>query len=115
MFDGHGPLGHKVSQNVRDNLPSKLSSLLKHTLGSQINNGRRIDNLSSINSGEHDHDLHHDPIYKSVKQSILQSFKGMDEDLEIDDVIDSFCSGTTAVTALKKVRVSIRTIFRNEG
>ncbi|KAK1398139.1 PPM-type phosphatase domain-containing protein [Heracleum sosnowskyi] len=104
VFDGHGPSGHKVAQNVRDNLPSKLSSMLKHTLVSQIKYDRS-DDLSSINSGEHVHNVHHhDPIYKSVKQSILQSFKGMDEDLEIDDVIDSFCSGTTAVTVLKKGR-----------
>lgn len=103
MFDGHGPLGHKVAQSVRDNLPSKLSSMLKHTPVSQINCSRKIDDLSSINSDEHVHNVHHDPIYKSVKKSIIQSFKGMDEDLKIDDVIDSFCSGTTAVTVLKKV------------
>lgn len=100
VFDGHGPLGHKVAQNVRDKLPSRLSSMLKHMNVSQINHSSMIDDLSSTNSD----DIHHDPTYNSVKNSILQSFKGMDEDLELDDVIDSFCSGTTAVTVLKKGR-----------
>ncbi|MED6199768.1 hypothetical protein PIB30_079007 [Stylosanthes scabra] len=29
VFDGHGPLGHKVSQYIRDNLPSKRSAAIK--------------------------------------------------------------------------------------
>lgn len=92
VFDGHGPVGHKVAQNVRDNLPSKLSSTLKRTI---------INDLSSNNSDVND--VQHDPLYNSVKQSIIQSFRGMDEDLDIHDVIDTFSSGTTAVTALRKV------------
>ena len=29
VFDGHDPLGHRLSQCIRDNLPSKLSAPIK--------------------------------------------------------------------------------------
>lgn len=106
MFDGHGPLGHKVAQYVRDNLPSKLSSTLKHTSVGQIDQSSMIDD---INFDDHVQDIHHELVYNSVKESILQSFKGTDEDLEVDYDIDSFCSGTTAVTVLKKVQFDYAT------
>ncbi|KOM57981.1 hypothetical protein LR48_Vigan11g101400 [Vigna angularis] len=31
VFDGHGPLGHKFSQSIRDKLPSKLSASIKQS------------------------------------------------------------------------------------
>eukprot|EP00262_Sarcandra_glabra_P006952 TRINITY_DN1950_c0_g2_i1.p1 TRINITY_DN1950_c0_g2~~TRINITY_DN1950_c0_g2_i1.p1 ORF type:complete len:135 (-),score=47.67 TRINITY_DN1950_c0_g2_i1:250-654(-) len=39
VFDGHGPLGHKVACHVRDVLPSKLSSLFKKQLEPYDDNG----------------------------------------------------------------------------
>lgn len=59
--------------------------------------------MDDLNSDDHVQDIHHDPVYNLVKESILQSFKGMDEDLEVDYVIHSFYSGTTAEMELKKV------------
>ncbi|KAL2926683.1 putative protein phosphatase 2C 65 [Bienertia sinuspersici] len=51
VFDGHGPCGHKVARNVRDQLPTKLK---------------------------------------------------VDKELSHDPSIDSYCSGTTAVTVVKQ-------------
>ncbi|CAN4126233.1 unnamed protein product [Withania somnifera] len=89
VFDGHGPSGHKVARYVRDSLPSKLSS----------------SNMISKNSIKRDaekEDESDNPIFAAWKDKFLNCFKEMDEELEGDGSIESYCSGTTAVTLVKQ-------------
>lgn len=100
MFDGHGPSGHMVARHVRDILPSKLSAALKQL---PFNTSNNADDSSSDNIDDHGDNNDHGPVYSSVKASLIQSFKVTDEILEDEPMIESYSSGTTAVTVLKKV------------
>jgi len=42
-------------------------------------------------------------VFYSWKTSFLRSFKDVDKELSLDASIDSYCSGTTAVTVVKQV------------
>lgn len=44
-------------------------------------------------------------VFTTLKESFLKAFKAMDKELKLHPNIDCFCSGTTAVTALKQVRL----------
>lgn len=99
VFDGHGPSGHKVARFVRDTLPSKLSWLFRdsHIHGKTWSNqdhgsDQKVTNLDDSK----------DPILRSWKASITESFKEVDEDLEADSSIDSYGSGTTSVSVLRQ-------------
>lgn len=92
VFDGHGPSGHKVARYVRDTLPSKLSS-------SNVISANRWD-------AEKD-DESNNPVFDAWKDKFIMSFKEMDEELEGDGSIESYCSGTTAVTLVKQVKENI--------
>lgn len=98
VFDGHGPSGHKVSQYVRDALPSKLSKSFKHPrFSSNVDQDLKCENINgSVDNS-------HGPLYSLVKASLVESFKVMDDALEANSKIESYCSGATAVTVLKKV------------
>lgn len=105
VFDGHGPEGHKVARCVRDNLPSKLSQVIKIY---QLNTGifSDIDVGSELyeNVGHrHKKKASKDMPLSSWEASYVKSFKEMDEELGLDNTIDSFCSGSTAVTVVKQV------------
>ncbi|XP_019187571.1 PREDICTED: probable protein phosphatase 2C 65 [Ipomoea nil] len=84
VFDGHGPSGHRVAQFIRDRLPSKLSV------------------ASKDNSQDFEKDIHHHPLFSKWKSTFPQSFKDIDNALEGEEKIDSFSSGTTAVTLIKQ-------------
>lgn len=99
VFDGHGPSGHKVSQYVRNVFPSKLAESFKHP---RFNASCIDEDLKSENVDD-PVDENHGPLYSLVKASLVESFKVMDEALETNGKIESYCSGTTAVTVLKKV------------
>lgn len=92
VFDGHGPSGHKVARYVRDSLPSKISSLLKES-----------NNVSEITSTENGDESDQNPLFAATKAAFLKSFKEMDEELEKEPSIESYSSGTTAVTLFKQV------------
>ncbi|KAM7526547.1 hypothetical protein LguiA_016449 [Lonicera macranthoides] len=93
VFDGHGPQGHKVARYVRDTLPSKLSSSSK---SHNNNNG-------GGKNGKHGKSDEPNPHFSSSwKSNILKSFQDMDDDLQGKPTIDSYCSGTTAVTVIKQ-------------
>ncbi|XP_065853921.1 probable protein phosphatase 2C 65 [Euphorbia lathyris] len=91
VFDGHGPYGHRVSRLVRETLPWRLSSAIKMF---QVNSIRYNDR----NPGEDDHTL---PL-SSWEATFIKCFKEMDEELSVDASIDSFSSGSTAVTLVKQ-------------
>ncbi|XP_022892114.1 probable protein phosphatase 2C 65 [Olea europaea var. sylvestris] len=85
VFDGHGPSGHKVARYIRDVLPVKISML---------NNKSKANAEGKIGN---DH-----PFLSSWKDKIIKSFQEMDEELEGDASIESYCSGTTSVSILRQ-------------
>ena len=132
VFDGHGPYGHKVARRVRDNLPSKLSKAIEL---SKLNSRKYGDvgllfdkDLTSDDRGDEDEDNDNnststddhensDNINSSVlplsswEACFIKSFKEMDEELGVDSAIDTFCSGSTAVTVVKQVCLFIHSFL----
>ncbi|CAH9103249.1 unnamed protein product [Cuscuta europaea] len=86
VFDGHGPSGHRVAHYIRDRLPSKLSIKSKDC--------DREENLEK--------DVLETPLFSIWKSHFQKSFRDMDNELEGEGRIDSYCSGTTAVTLIKQ-------------
>lgn len=93
VFDGHGPSGHKVAQYIRDHLPQKISSLYNQSLlegkGGEVEDDHRDDSRN--------------PILATWRARLIKCFHEADEELEADASVESYCSGTTSVTVLKKV------------
>ncbi|KAG8500685.1 hypothetical protein CXB51_002823 [Gossypium anomalum] len=83
VFDGHGPSGHKVARHVCDALPLKLSTMHQPRPSAKK---------------EGDKDSSH----KHWEASLIRTFQELDEDLSMEDSLDSYCSGTTAVTIVKQ-------------
>ncbi|KAJ3677595.1 hypothetical protein LUZ60_003319 [Juncus effusus] len=117
VFDGHGPYGHLVAKKVRDSLPLKLCNEWKALLSGEETNQNQNENengnISNTVSSDSEEasTLEEDLIDKEekipevfvpLKQSFLKAFKSMDRDLKFHENIDCFCSGTTAVTVVKK-------------
>ncbi|XP_010683599.2 probable protein phosphatase 2C 65 [Beta vulgaris subsp. vulgaris] len=113
VFDGHGPCGHKVARNARDELPIKLSAAHK-LLQTKSRSTSDVDALyaddddaHSIN-GETNDNLHDgkgsdaELVLHLWKAAFLTSFREVDKELSQDSSIESYCSGTTAVTAVKQ-------------
>lgn len=86
VFDGHGPSGHRVARYVCENLPHKLSSVISEN---------EVDS-SGMNEKE---------MFSSWEASLIRAFEESDEDLILEDSLDSYCSGTTAVTIVKQVYI----------
>lgn len=117
MFDGHGPAGHRVARHVRDSLPSKLSSVIQ-SLQNKGSHRKDPDLVDKDNDGQEngekernedagdswEDDFCHDMLLSSWEASFVKSFKEIDDELSFDSSIDSFCSGSTAVTMVKQVR-----------
>ncbi|CAI8584962.1 unnamed protein product [Vicia faba] len=103
VFDGHGPLGHKVSQFIRDNLPLKLAAAIKMA---QQKANRYYDatdadteTFDDVHNGSH---RHNNISLASWEGCFLKSFDEMDEHLAQEVNTDSYCSGCTAVTLIKQ-------------
>lgn len=95
IFDGHGPWGHVVAKRVRESVPYSLLCNWQETL------------LSSSTSLSMNVDLDRDqniPQYDIWKQSCLKTYAAIDQELKQHARIDSFRSGTTALTIVKQVR-----------
>lgn len=88
IFDGHGPWGHFVANQVREAMPSSLLSTWQHTLLSQASSD--------------DKKLHPFNIWK---HSYLKACAAIDKELQHHRSIDAFYSGTTALTIVKQVRI----------
>ncbi|XP_059648467.1 probable protein phosphatase 2C 34 [Cornus florida] len=91
MFDGHGQWGHYVSKTVRESLPLSLLCTWQETLAE-----------TSLDSGfdmDSDKKLHRFNIWK---QSYLKTCAAVDQELESHGQIDSFYSGTTALTIVRQ-------------
>ncbi|XP_051131485.1 probable protein phosphatase 2C 65 isoform X2 [Andrographis paniculata] len=105
VFDGHGSSGHKVARYIRDFLPAKLYLLLnKSTYG----DGKDADVLdmdmetTPDDDDDDDNDADHNPLFLSWKARLTRCFKEMDQQLEREKSIESYCSGSTTVCLLKK-------------
>ncbi|KAE8702361.1 putative protein phosphatase 2C 65 [Hibiscus syriacus] len=86
VFDGHGPSGHKVARHVCDALPLKLSKM---------------------HQPQHRHrgcakDSEKDNCHKQWEADFIKAFEELDEDLIMEESLDSYCSGATAVTLVKQ-------------
>ncbi|KAI4338914.1 hypothetical protein MLD38_023921 [Melastoma candidum] len=116
VFDGHGPLGHRVARRVRDGLPKKLSMVIESSsrgIGSsdveaevgdkgdkQQTNADEFGREEMADGREEDYG--ENILLSSWEANYVRSFKEMDNELGEDTSIDSYCSGTTAVTIVKK-------------
>ncbi|TYJ19260.1 hypothetical protein E1A91_A09G180600v1 [Gossypium mustelinum] len=101
VFDGHGPLGHKVSRHVRDTLPFKLSSIIKT---SQPNGCTENDAAASAGQsyGKNDSNGVNEDRFSSWEASLIRAFKESDEELNSGLSFNSYNSGSTAVTIVKQ-------------
>ncbi|XP_058223699.1 probable protein phosphatase 2C 34 isoform X1 [Rhododendron vialii] len=91
IFDGHGPWGHYVAKRVRKTMPSSLLSNWQETLAEA--------SLDLDFDLETDKKLHKFNIWK---RSYIRTCAAVDHDLGQHRKIDSFCSGTTALTIVRQ-------------
>ncbi|KAK8501635.1 hypothetical protein V6N12_002373 [Hibiscus sabdariffa] len=91
IFDGHGPWGHFVAKKVRESMPSSLLCNWQETLARA--------------SLDEDIDLESDKKHQRFhiwKHSFLKTCALVDQELEHYRKIDSFHSGTTALTIVRQ-------------
>ncbi|XP_030546987.1 probable protein phosphatase 2C 34 [Rhodamnia argentea] len=91
IFDGHGPWGHYVAKRVRETMPPSLLCNWQETLAQ-----------ASLDPGldlESDKKSHRFDIWKS---SYLKTCAAIDNELGQHRKIDSFYSGTTALTIVRQ-------------
>ncbi|PPE01943.1 hypothetical protein GOBAR_DD01019 [Gossypium barbadense] len=91
IFDGHGPWGHFVAKKVRESMPSSLLCNWQETLA-QASLDPEID-LESDKKHQRFH---------IWKHSYLRTCAAVDHELEQHRKIDSFYSGTTALTIVRQ-------------
>ncbi|XAR56864.1 Phosphoprotein phosphatase [Bertholletia excelsa] len=111
VFDGHGPYGHMVARKVRDSLPVLLYSQWKPNSDSNKSENANATRITDVEESMDDgcwesmeaYENEKLPeMYLPLRQSMLKAFKLMDKELKFNSMIDSFCSGTTAVTLVKQ-------------
>ncbi|KAH7573520.1 hypothetical protein JRO89_XS03G0164100 [Xanthoceras sorbifolium] len=83
IFDGHGPWGHVVAKRVRESVPSSLLCNWQETLTS-----------TSVGMDADQFDI--------WRQAYLKTYAAIDQELKQHTRIDSFRSGTTALTIVKQ-------------
>lgn len=89
VFDGHGPWGHVVAKRVRELMPQTLLCNWQESLA-----------LNSLD--------HVDSMFDIWKKSYINTCASVDQQLQRQsDTIDSFYSGTTALTIVKQVPDSV--------
>lgn len=92
VFDGHGPWGHYVAKMVRESMPSSLLCNWQETLAEVA-----VDSDIDIESEKR---LHKFNIWK---HSYIKTCAAIDQELEHHRGLDSFNSGTTALTIVRQV------------
>lgn len=94
IFDGHGPWGHLVAKRVRDLMPSSLlCNWQEETLAEMEDVDCEWDGCL--------------PQFDIWKKSYLKTCSAIDQELEHHSGIDSFHSGTTALTIVRQVRGNV--------
>ncbi|CAN0855654.1 Probable protein phosphatase 2C 34 [Linum grandiflorum] len=95
VFDGHGPWGHMVSKRVRETLPQSLLCNWQETLKASID--------MEMELGLNDHHPHdHRHRFEIWKESYLKTYAAVDQQLKHHPKIDTFSSGSTALTIVKQ-------------
>ncbi|XP_047316765.1 probable protein phosphatase 2C 34 [Impatiens glandulifera] len=89
IFDGHGPWGHLVSKRVRKLMPSFLLCNWQETLSEAF--------LKLSGATPDKSDQSH-----IWKQAFFRTYSAIDQDLKRQNRIDTFHSGTTALTFVKQ-------------
>ncbi|XP_073042154.1 probable protein phosphatase 2C 65 [Primulina eburnea] len=97
VFDGHGPSGHKVARYIRENLPTKISSLYRQPSVEGNDCALDVENYDDCENPDFKN-----PYFLSWKARLIKCFHEVDEELENEVSIESYCSGTTTVSVLKK-------------
>ncbi|XP_057757217.1 probable protein phosphatase 2C 34 isoform X1 [Arachis stenosperma] len=92
VFDGHGPWGHYVSKSVMKLVPASLLCNLKENLAAT--------SLDLNYKMEADRRNHHE--FDIWKQACIKTCAAVDHHLKQNTGIDSFQSGTTALTVIKQ-------------
>lgn len=92
VFDGHGPWGHFVAKRVRKLVPAFLLCNWQENLATT--------SLDLDFKMEADKNIHGFDIWK---QSYIKTCAAVDQDLKQHTGIDSYLSGTTALTIIKQV------------
>lgn len=92
VFDGHGPWGHFVAKRVRKLVPSLLLCNWQQNVAATS-----IDLDFKVEENKNMHGLN------LWEQSYLKTFAAVDQDLKQHTGIDSFRSGSTALTMIKQV------------
>ncbi|EPS62214.1 hypothetical protein M569_12579, partial [Genlisea aurea] len=93
VFDGHGPSGHKVAKFIRDSLPAKISAKYLESPPPPDDGDEKEKETES--QGEN-------PSFDTWKARLIECYNDIDEKLEGESSIESYCSGTTSVCVLKK-------------
>ncbi|KAF5463360.1 hypothetical protein F2P56_019279 [Juglans regia] len=91
IFDGHGPWGHFVAKMVRESMPPSLLCNWQETLAQTS-----LDPECDLES-----DKKHNR-FNIWKHSYLKTCAAIDQELEKHRKIDSFYSGTTALTIVRQ-------------
>lgn len=104
-----------VSKKVRDSLPLKLlygwrPNLGEDKISTENNNGKGCmvsEEIALDGDWAEVWDVEESDkfpeMYLTLRKSLLKAFRLMDKELKLHPVVDSFCSGTTAVTLVKQV------------
>ncbi|KAJ7977901.1 Protein phosphatase 2C family protein, partial [Quillaja saponaria] len=96
IFDGHGPWGHYVAKSVRESMPLSLLCNWQETLGQTS-----LDPDFDLDSDKNHHS------FNIWKQSYLKTCAVIDQELEQHCKIDSFYSGTTALSIVRQGEVLV--------
>ncbi|GMI85021.1 E Growth-Regulating 2 [Hibiscus trionum] len=91
IFDGHGPWGHFVAKKVRESMPSSLLCNWQETLAQAS-----LDPDTDLESDKKQQRFH------IWKHSYLETCAAVDHELKQHRKIDSFYSGTTALTIVRQ-------------
>ncbi|ESR55709.1 hypothetical protein CICLE_v10022462mg [Citrus x clementina] len=92
IFDGHGPWGHVVAKRVRESVPYSLLCNWQETLLSSTSPAMNVDLDGDRNVLQYD----------IWKQSCRKTYAAVGQELKQHTGIDSFRSGTTALTIVKQ-------------
>ncbi|KAI3804538.1 hypothetical protein L1987_26155 [Smallanthus sonchifolius] len=91
VFDGHGPWGHLVGKRVKKVMPAYLLHYWQEAMAkcSVLINGKWVKNANFDQ-------------FSVWKKSFIKACSTVDYDLELHPLIDSFYSGTAALTIIRE-------------
>ena len=95
IFDGHGPWGHFVAKSVRKAMPPSLLCNWQETLTQTTSPDPHLDIDIEVEKRQH--------IFDTWKHSYLKTCAAIDRELEQHRKINSFYSGTTALSIVRQV------------